>query len=157
MYTLSNGNKISVAFFDFDDTLAIHNNWDNMEKENRERFYRLALNHPDTFYEVYEPCIAPKETVDFVTKLANNDVKLYCLSGMRCCLNAEAKKAFLLKHYGPVFEFLSSSSQEAKQLVLNVLCPVPSEALLVDDYIDNLKRAKAKGFNCFAPDLKEYI
>lgn len=47
MYTLSNGNAISVAFFDFDDTLAIHNNWGDMEKNDRVTFYQKALENPD--------------------------------------------------------------------------------------------------------------
>ena len=157
MYTLSNGNAISVAFFDFDDTLAIHNNWGDMEKNDRVTFYQKALENPDEFYETVMPCIVNTHLVKFIHNLKVSGVKLYCLSGMYCSLNAAAKLAFIRKHYSDDFELLTSSSQDAKQIVLDALSPDPSQVLLVDDYMPNLEKASAFGYNCYTPTLEVFM
>ena len=151
-----NGRNITTAVFDFDGTLAMHLDKGDIEKKHLRLFYDAAQHSPDTFYDRVIPCEAPKETIDFVKKLASDGVRLVCLSGMRCSLNLAAKQAFLKKHYDGNFEFISVCSQEFKVDVLQFICEHPDQTLYVDDVEDNLSRAARYGFVCYTPDLKEY-
>lgn len=85
------GKNITMAVFDFDNTLAMHQGSRDIEKNHLQLFYDAAQHSPETFYERVVPCKAPKATVDFVKKLAFDGVRLVCLSGMRCSLNLAAK------------------------------------------------------------------
>lgn len=56
-----NLNKIKVAIFDFDDTLAIHKDRDfikhrNENEENLLNYFLNAYLYPDTFYDSIEQC-----------------------------------------------------------------------------------------------------
>lgn len=150
------GKNITMAVFDFDDTLAMHQGSRDIEKNHLQLFYDAAQHSPETFYERVVPCKAPKATVDFVKKLAFDGVRLVCLSGMRCSLNLAAKQAFIEKHYDGNFEFIIVCSQEFKADILQFICEHPDQTLYVDDVEDNLNRAARYGFVCYTPNLELY-
>ena len=152
--------KIKLAVFDFDFTLADHQNkgyaayW--KELDNSRTFYLEAYLHPETFYEETEVCAAPEAMRALVAYLREQGTKLICLSAMGQTLHARAKQCFIEKHYGPGFEFLSCGSHEKKQAALQILQEAldcrPEELLFVDDMADNVERANDCGFTGLRAD-----
>lgn len=70
--------KIKVAIFDFDDTLAIHQDKNYTKHRNENNFLNYYVNaylYPDSFFETIEPCtICPtlKNWIDFFEKKVLN-------------------------------------------------------------------------------------
>ena len=76
-----NINKIKVAIFDFDGTLAIHKdkNYLQHRKESEDKrlvFYLNAYKNVDTFYENIEPCEKSEVLYELINDLRNKNVKL---------------------------------------------------------------------------------
>ena len=136
-------NRIKVAVFDFDDTLAIHKDREFMKKhfeageENKIRYYTDAYIDPDRFYEETEPCEASEALYALVALLREKRIKMYCLSGMKFSFHLKAKQCFIDKHYGKGIEVITSASQESKLQGVKVLQKIndcrPEEILFIDD------------------------
>lgn len=132
--------NIKLAVFDFDDTLAIHRDKDYVAHRNatgRNNYFRKAFENPDTFYETIEPCDISEGMYNLICYLRLFNAKMYCLSGMKMSLHANAKQSFITKHYGSDIKLLSACTQEGKVDVVKILqesfnCK-PDEVLFVDD------------------------
>ena len=112
-------NSIKVVVFDFDETLAIHKDkeFTKHRSKNEESFstwYCNAYKNPNIFYEKIEPCVKSDVLYEFINKLRNNKIKMYCLSGMKFSFHLKAKQAFIDKNYGNGIEVITSSTQELK-------------------------------------------
>lgn len=140
-----NLNNIKVVIFDFDDTLAIHNDKD-FSKNRREsedkylNYYLNAYKNPNTFYENIEPCIKSEVLNDFIITLRKNNIKMYCLSGMKFSFHLKAKQNFVNKYYGNDIEVISVGSQELKVDGVKIIqrfnnCKL-DEILFIDDRQD---------------------
>ncbi len=140
-----NLNNIKVVIFDFDDTLAIHNDKD-FSKKSREsedmylNYYLNAYKNPNTFYEDIEPCIKSEVLNDFIITLRKNNIKMYCLSGMKFSFHLKAKQNFVNKHYGNDIEVISAGTQELKVDGVKIIqrfnkCKL-DEILFIDDRED---------------------
>ena len=61
-------NKIKVAVFDFDDTLAIHKDKNYIQRRKGSNdYYIQAYLHPDTFYETIEYHVGNKQNRNYDT------------------------------------------------------------------------------------------
>ncbi len=94
--------KVKVAIFDFDDTLAIHKNSNyindrNESEEKLSNYYLKAYLNPETFYENIEQCIASTAMKNLIDCFRNNNVKMYCVSGMKFSFHLKAKEYFVHK------------------------------------------------------------
>ena len=135
-------NKIKVAIFDFDDTLAIHTGEDfaarrRESEDKRLEYYLKAYKNPDTFYDTIEPCTRSETMYKFICRLRENNITVYCMSGMKYSFHLKAKQAFIDKHYGQDIEVVSTANQELKIDGVKILqkcydCKL-DEILFVDD------------------------
>ena len=139
--------KIKVAIFDFDGTLAIHQdkNYLNRRKESEEKrlgYYLNAYKNPDTFYDDIEPCLRSEPLYELINILRKNNVKMYCLSGMKFSFHLKAKQTFINKYYGRDIEAVTAASQELKVDGVKIIkdynkCNL-DEILFVDDIEENI-------------------
>lgn len=140
-----NLDNIKVVIFDFDDTLAIHKDKDfcKHRRESEDKYlgyYLNAYKNPDIFYEDIEPCIRSEILYNFIIKLRNKKIKMYCLSGMKFSFHLKAKQAFTNKHYGNDIEVISSATKELKIDGVKIIqrfenCNI-EEILFIDDRQD---------------------
>lgn len=154
-----NLNNIKVVIFDFDDTLAIHEDKDfskhrSESEENFVNFYLNAYSKPDCFYDEIEPCIKSEILYDFIEKLRKRKIKMYCLSGMKFSFHLKAKQSFINKHYGKDIEVISTSSQELKLKGVKIIQKINNcnldEILFIDDrqdVIELLTQSGVKGIS----------
>ena len=147
-------NKIKVAIFDFDDTLAIHKDKDfyKHRKESDEKFldfYKNAYLNFDSFYEKIEPCTKSEVLYKLINILRSNGVKMYCLSGMNFSFHMKAKQSFVNKNYGDDIEVISSQSQERKVDAVKIIQRINScnlnEILFIDDMEENITKLNELG------------
>lgn len=154
-------NNIKVAIFDFDDTLAIHKDKDFLKhkNENEENFLNYYLNaylNPDSFYETIEPCIMSDSLYKLISFFKNNDVKIYCVSGMRFSFHLKAKENFVHKYYDDNIEVISTRSQELKVEAVKIIKRINdcnlNEILFVDDIKENIIRFNNMGIHALLPN-----
>lgn len=156
-----NLNKIKVAIFDFDDTLAIHKDRDfikhrNENEENLVNYFLNAYLYPDTFYDSIEPCFILDSLKEIVKTCEIKGIKMYCVSGMRFSLHLNAKKHFINKHYSEKIELISTRSQEAKCDAIKIIqrinkCEL-NEILFVDDKKENIISFNNMGVHGIFPE-----
>ena len=160
-----NINKIKVAIFDFDDTLAIHKdkNYLQHRKESEDKrleYYLNAYKNVDTFYEKIEPCAKSEVLYKLINDLRNKDVKLYCLSGMKYSFHLKAKQSFVNKYYGEDIEVISAASQELKLDGVKIIQKINgcnlNEILFVDDRKDVIELLNKNGVNGIIVDEVQY-
>lgn len=140
-----NLDNIKVVIFDFDETLAIHKDKDfcKHRRESEDKYlgyYLNAYKNPDIFYEDIESCIRSEILYNFIIKLRNKKIKMYCLSGMKFSFHLKAKQTFINKHYGNDIEVISSATQELKIDGVKIIqrfenCNI-DEILFIDDRQD---------------------
>ena len=146
--------KIKVVIFDFDDTLAIHEDKDygKHRRENEDKYLSYYLNaykNPEVFYENIEPCVKSEVLYKFINNLRNKNIKMYCLSGMKFSFHLKAKQNFINKHYGNDIEVISASTQELKLDGVKIIqrlnnCDL-EEILFIDDREDVIKLLNNNG------------
>ena len=148
--------NIKVAIFDFDDTLAIHKDKDylkhrNENEENLLNYYLNAYLNPESFYEIIEPCTISESLYKLINYLKNNNVRMYCVSGMKFSFHLKAKENFVHNHYNNNIEVISTRSQELKVDAIKIIkcinkCEL-NEILFVDDIKENIIRFNNIGIN----------
>lgn len=149
-----NLDNIKVVIFDFDDTLAIHRDKDfcKHRRESEDKYlgyYLNAYKNPNTFYEDIEPCIKSEILYNFINNLRDNNIKMYCLSGMKFSFHLKAKQSFINKYYGSDIEIISCASQELKVDGVKIIqrfnnCNL-EEILFIDDRQDVIELLNATG------------
>lgn len=156
-----NLNNIKVAIFDFDDTLAIHKDKDyikhrNENEENLLNYYLNAYLNPNSFYESIEPCNMSKSIFKLINILRKNNVKIYCVSGMKFSFHLKAKEYFVHKYYGNDIEVISTRNQELKVDAVKIISKVNNcnlnEILFVDDIEENIINFNRIGINALLPN-----
>lgn len=156
-----NLNNIKVAVFDFDDTLAIYKDMDyikhrNENEENLLNYYLNAYLNPNSFYESIEPCNMSKSIFKLINILRKNNVKIYCVSGMKFSFHLKAKEYFVHKYYGNDIEVISTRNQELKVDAVKIISKVNNcdlnEILFVDDIEENIINFNRIGINAFLPN-----
>lgn len=156
-----NLNNIKVAVFDFDDTLAIHKDKDyikhrNENEENLLNYYLNAYLNPNSFYESIEPCNMSKSIFKLINILRKNNVKIYCVSGMKFSFHLKAKEYFVHKYYGNDIEVISTKNQELKVDAVKIISKVNNcdlnEILFVDDIEENIINFNGIGINALLPN-----
>ena len=154
-------NKIKVAIFDFDDTLAIHKDKDylNHRNENEEKLLNYYLNaylDPESFYETIEPCIISEQILKLINTLRKNNVKIYCVSGMKFSFHLKAKEHFVHKYYSNDIEVISARNQELKIDAAKIISKINKcnldEVLFVDDMEENIIRFRNLGIKALLPN-----
>lgn len=152
--------NIKVAIFDFDDTLAIHRDREylqhrNENKENLQNYFLNAYLNPEKFYEIIEPCNISQSILKLIDILRKNNVKIYCVSGMRFSFHFKAKEYFVHKYYGEDIELISTRNQETKIDAVKIISKVNNcnlnEVLFVDDIAENIVNFKKVGINALLP------
>ena len=137
--------KIKVAIFDFDDTLAIHKDKEfskrrNESEDKRLGYYLNAYTNPNDFYDIIEPCTRSESLYNFISKLRENNIKFYCLSGMKFSFHLKAKQSFINQYYGEDIEVISVASQELKLDGVKIIAKYNKckahELLFIDDRED---------------------
>lgn len=149
-----NLDNIKVVIFDFDDTLAIHKDKD-FSKHRRESedkylgYYLNAYKNPNTFYEDIEPCIKSEVLYKFINNLRNNNIKMYCLSGMKFSFHLKAKQFFIDKYYGSDVEIISAASKKLKVDGVKIIQRLNNcnleEILFIDDRQDVIELLNTSG------------
>ena len=161
-----NFDNIKVAIFDFDDTLAIHNNknYSEYRKQDEENFLNYYLNaylNPEKFYENIEPCVKSDSLLNLINTLRDKGVKIYCLSGMKFSFHLKAKQNFINKHYGCDIEVISTQSQERKLDAIKIIQRINNcsleEILFVDDMEENVIKFKNLGICALLPSEIKFI
>lgn len=156
-----NLNNIKVAIFDFDDTLAIHKDKDyirhrNENEENLLNYYLNAYLNPNSFYDSIEPCNMSKSIFKLISILRENNVKIYCVSGMKFSFHLKAKEYFVHKYYGNDIEVISTRNQELKVDAVKIISKVNNcnlnEILFVDDIEENIINFNEIGINGLLPN-----
>lgn len=152
--------NIKVAIFDFDDTLAIHRDREylqhrNENEENLQNYFLNAYLNPEKFYEIIEPCNISQSILKLIDILRKNNVKIYCVSGMRFSFHFKAKEYFVHKYYGKDIELISTRNQETKIDAVRIISKVNNcnlnEVLFVDDIAENIVNFKKVGINALLP------
>ena len=156
-----NLSNIKVVIFDFDDTLAIHKDKDyikhrNKSEENLFNYYLNAYLNPNSFYETIEPCNISKSILKLIAILRKNNVKMYCVSGMKFSFHFKAKENFVHKYYGNDIEMMSTKNQELKVDAVKIICKINNcnlnEVLFIDDIEKNITNFKELGINALLPN-----
>ena len=159
--------NIKVAIFDFDDTLAIHKDVDYQKhrNENEEKllnYYLSAYLNPEKFYEIIEPCNISESILKLIKILRKNNVKIYCVSGMKFSFHLKAKEYFVHKYYGNDIQVISTRNQELKIDASKIISKVNNcnlnEVLFVDDIKENIINFNNVGINALLPnDVDSFI
>lgn len=153
--------NIKVAIFDFDDTLAVHKDKNylknrNGNEENFLNYYLNAYLNPNSFYETIEPCIVSESLYKLINFFKNNDVKMYCVTGMRFSFHLKAKEHFVHKYYDNNIEVISTRSQELKVEAVKIIKSINdcnlNEMLFVDDIEENITRFNNMGIYALLPN-----
>ena len=148
--------KIKVAIFDFDDTLAIHRDKDylkhrNESEDRRLSYYLNGYENPENFYEDMEPCVKSESLYNFVNQLRSNNIKMYCLSGMKFSFLFKAKQSFINKYYGNDIELVSAGSQQLKLDGIKILAKANNcsldEMLFIEDLEDTINYLNINGIH----------
>ena len=156
-----NLNNIKVAIFDFDDTLAIHKDKDftkhrSESEENFTNWYYNAYKNSDNFYEEIEPCIKSEILYDLINNLRKENIKMYCLSGMKFSFHLKAKQTFVNKYYGNDIEVISTSEQDLKLKGIRIIAKINNckldEILFVDDNLDVVALLEKNGIKAIHID-----
>lgn len=156
-----NLDNIKVAIFDFDDTLAIHKDKNYIEQRNENEknllnYYLSAYLNPNSFYDSIEPCDISKSIFKLITILRKNNVKLYCVSGMKFSFHFKAKENFVHKYYGNDIEMISAKNQELKVEAAKIISKINNcnlnEILFIDDIVKNITIFNKIGINALLPD-----
>ena len=151
---------IKVAIFDFDDTLAIHkdSNFLKHHNESEEKlwdYYMNAYLNSKSFYETIEPCFLSDSLYKLINILRKNNVKMYCLSGMKFSFNFKAKEQFVHKFYGSDIEMISTQTQESKVDAVKIIQRINNcnlnEIIFVDDLKENVIRLNEIGTYAILP------
>ena len=155
-----NLSNIKVAIFDFDDTLAIHKDKDyqkhrNESEEKLQNYYLNAYLTPEKFYEIIEPCNMSESILKLINILRKNNVKIYCVSGMKFSFHLRAKEYFVHKYYGNDIEVISTRNQQLKIDAAKIISKVNNcnlnEILFVDDIEENIIDFDKIGINALLP------
>lgn len=157
---------IKVAIFDFDNTLAIHKDKDyvkhrNETEDNLLNYYLNAYLSPTTFYENIEPCFISETLRNLIKTLEANDVKMYCVSGMKFSFHLKAKEYFVHKYYSDKIEVISSENQEFKCEAVKIIqrinhCDL-NEILFIDEMKENIVRFHNMGIQALLPGEIECV
>ena len=154
-------NNIKVAIFDFDDTLAIHKdrNYIKHRNESEENFLNYYLNayvNPESFYESIEICSISEPILKLINILRKNNVKIYCVTGMRFSFHLKAKEYFVHKYYGNDIDVISTKNQELKIDAAKIISIMNNcnldEILFVDDLEENIINFNNAGINAILPN-----
>ena len=155
-----NLSNIKVAIFDFDDTLAIHKDKDyqkhrNESEEKLQNYYLNAYLTPEKFYEIIEPCNISESILKLINILRKNNVKIYCVSGMKFSFHLRAKEYFVHKYYGNDIEVISTRNQQLKRDAAKIISKANNcnlnEVLFVDDIEENIINFDKIGINALLP------
>ena len=158
--------NIKVAIFDFDNTLAIHKDKDyqkhrNESEEKLQNYYLNAYLAPEKFYEIIEPCNISEPIFKLINILRKNNVKIYCVSGMKFSFHLRAKEYFVHKYYGNDIEVISTSNQQLKIDAAKIISKVNNcnlnEILFVDEIKENIINFNKTGINAILPDEVELL
>lgn len=153
-------NNLKVAIFDFDDTLAIHKDKDyikhrNENENNLLNYYLNAYLNPNSFYESIEPCNISESILKLINVLRKNNIKIYCVSGMKFSFHLEAKEHFVHKYYGNDIEVISTRNQELKVDAVKIISKANNcnlnEILFVDDIEENIINFNKVGIYALLP------
>lgn len=160
-------NNIKVAIFDFDDTLAIHKdrNYIKHRNESEENFLNYYLNayvNPESFYERIEICSISEPILKLINILRKNNVKIYCVTGMRFSFHLKAKEYFVHKYYGNDIDVISTKNQELKIDAAKIISIMNNcnldEILFVDDIEENIINFNNAGINALLPnEVKTFL
>lgn len=151
-----NFENIKVVIFDFDDTLAIHKDKDylkhrNESEDRRLSYYLNGYKNPENFYEDMEPCVKSESLYNFINQLRSNNIKMYCLSGMKFSFHLKAKQSFINKHYGNDIEVLYTATQKLKVDGVKIIQKLNNckleEILFIDDRQDTIENLRKYGIN----------
>ena len=161
-----NLSNIKVAIFDFDDTLAIHKDKDyqkhrNESEEKLQNYYLNAYLVPEKFYEIIEPCNMSQSILKLINILRKNNVKIYCVSGMKFSFHLKAKENFVHKYYSNDIEVISARSQELKCDAVKIIKRINNcdfnEIIFIDDIKENIIRFNNMGINAYTPEEWEQL
>lgn len=156
-----NLNNIKVAIFDFDDTLAIHEDreYKRKRRESEDKlfgYYANAYLNPESFYENIEICSISEPIFKLINVLRKNGVKIYCVSGMKFSFYLNAKENFIHKYYGDDIEIISAGTQElnieATKIIRKINGCNLNEILFVDDMKENVINFNKFGINALLPE-----
>lgn len=151
-----NFENIKVVIFDFDDTLAIHKDKDylkhrNESEDRRLSYYLNGYENPENFYEDMEPCVKSESLYNFINKLRSNNIKMYCLSGMKFSFLFKAKQSFINKYYGNDIELVSAGSQQLKLDGIKIIAKANNcsldEMLFIEDLEDTINYLNINGIH----------
>lgn len=153
-------NNLKVAIFDFDDTLAIHKDKNyikhrNQNENNLLNYYLNAYLNPNSFYESIEPCNISESILKLINILRKNNIKIYCVSGMKFSFHLKAKEHFVHKYYGNDIEVISTRNQELKVDAVKIISKANNcnlnEILFVDDIEENIINFNKVGIYALLP------
>lgn len=113
--------------------------------------FNNAYKNPNTFYEDIEPCIKSEILYKFINNLRDNNIKMYCLSGMKFSFHLKAKQSFINKYYGDDIKVISTAFQKLKVDGVKIIQKLNNckleEILFIDDRQDVIDILRNNGIN----------
>lgn len=110
---------------------------------------------PEKFYEIIEPCNMSESILKLINILRKNNVKIYCVSGMKFSFHLRAKEYFVHKYYGNDIEVISTRNQQLKIDAAKIISKANNcnlnEVLFVDDMEENIINFDRIGINALLP------
>ena len=119
--------------------MAIHKDVDFLKhrsesEEKRLNYYKNAFLN---FYTDIEVCDRSEVCYKLIKRLIDNNIKMYCLSGMKFSFHLKAKQEFINKQYGNDIEVISVCTQELKVDGIKIISKIYgcnlNEILFIDD------------------------
>lgn len=142
---------IKVAFFDFDDTLAV---WSQRKK--KEFSFEGCLTDLIAHRHSYDDAVVPKGMVEFVSAISEYVDKMFVLTYERCSLWKDEKKAYVDKNYPKAFDdVIIAGRPEDKVMIMKAFAEAHRlkhcEVLFIDDDRETLWLARQEGFTVVNP------
>jgi hypothetical protein len=145
--------NLEMVLFDFDDTLCIHSHRSDSYEELME--YLSYIHSGETFPKSWNKSKPNLQLKKFMDYLADKNIPMGLISGVRDCKTAERKIKWVKENYGYLLENYCVSSQEQKIIELKVLAKVnrlhEKQIAIIDDLYPNLEKAESEGFVALSP------
>lgn len=147
-----NFEKLKIALFDFDDTLAVHSIHVTESVEDRLQYNTLVLQKD---LNAWSGCMPNDHLKSFILKCQKNGIRIGLISVTTSYPHMVMKQRWVEQNYGMVLENYCVCSAAEKVHMLEAISKAfrfnLNEILIVDDLWSTLESAADAGFQSASP------
>ena len=144
--------RVKLAIFDFDDTLAIRTDHRAFTADQVKCYHKNVVSGDIT---VWDSCIVSDAMHDFITMCVNKGIRTGLMSATESYIHMTLKHDWVLLKYGVDMENFCVGRIEHKASMLEYIAQANNlsnnEILLIDDLYSTLASASNLGFQCASP------